>query len=82
MSEFKYFEKAVEGVETSRCYADKGSTSTENRAILKKNGIKSGIVYAVHRHKHLGHWQKVFNKLVFKVRFMVKQAFGIMNKEI
>jgi hypothetical protein len=34
VSEFRYFGQAIEGVETSRYYADKGSASAENRTIL------------------------------------------------
>jgi hypothetical protein len=39
VSESRYFEQATEGVETSRYYADKGSASAENRAILKKKEL-------------------------------------------
>ena len=34
VSESRYFEKAIEGVKTSRYYADKGSASAGNRAIF------------------------------------------------
>jgi IS5 family transposase len=80
VSEFTHFEKATEGVETSRYYADKGVASAKNREILKKRGIKSGIMHAAHKHKPLGHWQKVFNKIVSKVRYKVEQAFGTMKR--
>jgi IS5 family transposase len=80
VSESRYFEKAIEGVETSRYYADKGSASAENRAILKKKGVKSGIMYSAYKNKPLGHWQKVFNKLVSRVRFKVEQAFGTLKR--
>ena len=79
VSESRYFEQAVEGVETSKFYADKGSTSAGNRDVLMKKGIKSGIMYSAHKHKPLGHWQKVFNKLVSKVRYKVEQAFGTLK---
>ncbi|MDR0677429.1 MAG: IS5 family transposase [Holosporaceae bacterium] len=80
VSECKYFEKAIEDVETSRYYADKGYASAENRAILKKKGLKSAIMYAACRNKPLGHWQKIFNKLVSKVRYKVEQAFGTLKR--
>jgi IS5 family transposase len=51
VSECRYFEKAVEDVETSRYYADKGYASAENRAILKKKGLKSGIMQAARKNK-------------------------------
>jgi IS5 family transposase len=53
VSESKYFEKAIEGVKTSRYYADKGSSSAKNREILRRKGIKSGIMYAACRYKPL-----------------------------
>jgi IS5 family transposase len=69
VSESRYFEQAIEGVETSRYYADKGSASAENRAILKKKGIRSGIMYAA-----CGQTPRILAKglrLVSKVRFKV-----------
>ncbi|MDR0553165.1 MAG: IS5 family transposase [Holosporales bacterium] len=81
VSECKYFEKAIEGVETSRYYADKGYASAENRAILKKKGVKSAIMHAARKNNPLGHWQKVFNKLVSRVRYRVEQAFGTMKRK-
>jgi len=80
VSEFKHFEQAIEGVETSRYYADKGVASAKNREILRKKGIKSGIMHSAYRNKPLGHWQKVFNKIVSKVRYKVEQAFGTMKR--
>jgi len=80
VSEFTHFEKAIEGVETSRYYADKGNASAKNREILKKKGIKSGIMYSAYRNKPLGYWQKLFNKTVSKVRYKVEQAFGTMKR--
>jgi IS5 family transposase len=80
VSESRYFENAIKGVETSRYYADKGSASAENRAILKKKGIKSGIMYSAYKNKPLRSWQKVFNKLVSKIRFKVEQGFGTLKR--
>lgn len=80
VSESRYFEKAIEGVETSRYYADKGNASAGNRAILRRKGIKSGIMYMAHKHKPLGHWQRLFNKLVSKVRYKVEQGFGTLKR--
>jgi IS5 family transposase len=58
VSEARYFEQAIEGVETFRYYVDKGSASAENRAILKKKGIKSGMMYSIKRNKPLGYWKR------------------------
>ena len=80
VSESRYFERAIEGVKTSRYYADNGNASAGNRTILKKKGIKNGIMYIAHKHKPLGYWQKVFNKLVSKVRYKVEQGFGTLKK--
>jgi IS5 family transposase len=79
-SECRYFEEAIDGVETSRYYTDKGYASAENRAILKGKGIKNGIMYAACKNKSLTLWQKVFNRLVSKVRYKVEQGFGTLKR--
>jgi IS5 family transposase len=79
-SECRAFPDVVSDMETKRMYADKGYASAENREYLQKNGVKSAIMHVARRNKTLGYWQKVFNRLVSKVRFRVEQAFGTLKR--
>jgi IS5 family transposase len=80
VSECRYFPKAVSGIKTERMYADKGYASAENREVLRKKGIKSAIMHMAYKNKPLTAWQKVFNRLISKVRYKVEQAFGTLKR--
>ena len=80
VSEVRSLEKAIEGLNPERLYADKGYASTENRRILKARKIKDGIMHKASRGSKLRHWQKVFNRLVSKSRFIIEQAFGTLKR--
>lgn len=73
-------EKAIKGLKPQRLYADKGYASSENRKILKTLSIKDGIMHKAPRRGDLSHWQKVFNRLVSKSRFIIEQAFGTLKR--
>jgi IS5 family transposase len=62
--------------------SDKGYSSAENRNLLKNSGIKNGIMYSAKRNKPLSAMQKLFNRLVSKVRYKVEQAFGTLRTGI
>jgi len=79
-SEVKNLDNALGNVEPERVYADKGYASAKNREYLKSRGIKDGILSKAARGKPLTHWEKVRNKLLSKVRFVVEQAFGTLKR--
>ena len=65
------------GVEKgSRVRADKGYSSERNRAFLKSNGLKDGIMYKAVRNKPLSGHQQKFNKIVSRSRFKVERTFA------
>jgi transposase, IS5 family len=33
------------------------------------------------RNKPLPHWQKVFNRMIFKIRYRVEQGFGTLKRK-
>ena len=59
---------------------DKGSCSKANRAYLKANGYKDGIMHKAVRGHPLKPSQKRFNRLVSKVRFRIEQCFGTAKR--
>jgi IS5 family transposase len=79
-SECRTFPDIVSDIDTKRMYADKGYASAENREFLRQKWIKSAIMHTACRNKPLGYWQKVFNRLVSKVRFRIEQAFGTLKR--
>ena len=63
-----------------RLYADKGYASQENKDLLKRKGIKNGIMEKAQKNKPLTPWQKLFNRLISKVRYRVEQGFGTLKR--
>ena len=59
---------------------DKGYDSKGNREILRKQGIKTRIMYKKPKGKPMTKWQKRFNKAVSKRRFIVEQSFGTIKR--
>ena len=80
VSEVSALDKAICGLKPRRVYADKGYSSFDNREMLKSKGIKNGIMYKATRNKELSKWQKLFNLLVSKRRYIVEQAFGTLKR--
>ena len=64
----------------TRVNADKGFTSRSNRAMLKKKGLKSGLMYKGYRNKALTERMRAFNKLVSQTRWRIEQNFGTMKR--
>lgn len=56
--------------------ADKGYQSQKNTELLKKRKLKNHILKKAKKNKSLTNWEKKFNKLVGKTRFMVERTFG------
>lgn len=79
-SETKELRNILSDVKNVRIYADKGYASEENRQWLADLGAKDGIMEKASKSKKLSHWQKVKNKLISNVRYIVEQTFGIMAR--
>ena len=65
----------------SRIYTDKGFCSKENRINLKNSNKKNGIMYKENKNSKLSFWQKRFNKIIAKTRWVVEQTFGTMKRK-
>jgi len=79
-SELKELESIMKGRQDKRLYADKGYASEDNKGLLRSKGIKNAIMEKAKKNKPLSHWQKVFNKLISKVRYRVEQCFGTLKR--
>lgn len=80
-SEMKELPKFIGKIHGSRLLTDKGFSSEENRKILEKNGIRSGLSYKAVKGKRLRYSQRLFNKIVAKRRFRIEQAFGTLKRK-
>lgn len=56
--------------------ADKGYQSEKNSQILQSRNLKNHILKKAKKNKPLTHWEKMFNKLVGKIRFKIERTFG------
>jgi len=74
------FETMVEGSKAQRVLADKAYASKANRAHLKDNQLRDGIMRKAARGRPLRASEKRFNKLISKQRFRVEQCFGTMKR--
>jgi len=80
-SEAGEFKTIMENIEARRGMADKGYASADNRQYLKDRKIKNGIMYKAARNKPLTRWQKLFNKLISKQRYIIEQTFGTLKRK-
>jgi len=80
-AEAPHFEQMLDGTKAKRLLSDKGNASLSNRNALKARGIKNGIMYRAARGKALTRWQKKFNKLVSKDRYVVERSFGTLKRK-
>lgn len=55
---------------------DKGYQSEKNAELIKKKKLKNHILKKAKKNKPLTQWEKLFNKLIGKVRFKVERTFG------
>ena len=81
VSEVKELEKVVKDRRDKRLYGDKGYASKNNKDLLKIKGIKNGWMEKAKKNKPLSHWQKLFNRLISKVRYKVEQGFGTLKRK-
>ena len=59
---------------------DKGADSDDNRAILKSQGIKDGIMRKKPKGKPMTRWNRLRNRLIRQRRFVVERTFGTLKR--
>ena len=64
----------------TRVLTDKGFFSAQNKEILKKKGLKNGLMYKAFFNKPLTKHMLKFNKLVSKDRWCIEQCFGTLKR--
>ncbi len=72
-------EKVLEKVPDKKkksVYADKGFKTPSNDAYLREQRIKNRIQRKAYRNRPLTAWEKVFNKLIGRYRYVVERTFG------
>ena len=74
------FETMAKDAKAQRIMADKASASRANRALLKENGYRDGIMHKATRGRRLNASQRRFNKLISRRRFRIEQCFGTMKR--
>jgi len=77
-------ENQDEELSISACYADKGYQVPDNVALLqspiKSRKVKNRIQHKAYRNRPLTHWQKSYNRLISKKRWVVERTFGGMRR--
>jgi len=61
-------------------WTDKGYKVPNNDTFLQHQGIKNRMQHKACRNKPLTEWEKYFNKLISKKRYVVERTFGSMRK--
>ena len=80
VSEVAYFEHFLKGLPQNEIYGDKGYTSQKNDDLLKEAGKKNRIMRKAKRSQALSFWEKKFNKLISKKRYIIEKAFGTLKR--
>lgn len=65
---------------SDRLMADKGYQVPDNEELLKEMGIKNRIQHKAYRNRPLTDWQKMFNRLISRLRYVVERTFGGMKR--
>ncbi len=80
-SEMGYAEPLAKGAKQgSEFLADKGYTSEENRRIIKRMGLKDGIMHRASRNNPLTAEEMNENTKISQRRFKVEQSFGLIKR--
>ena len=73
-----------ESLAITSCYTDKGYQVPDNVALLKtpvKNRkVKNRIQHKAYKNRPLTYWQKAYNRLISKKRWVVERTFGGMRR--
>lgn len=80
-SECKELGKMTEDRKQGRISTDKGYASAENRKLLKRRGLKDGIMSKASRGNPLSSKQLLRNKLISRHRYKVEQCFGTLKRK-
>lgn len=80
VSEVTHLPKMLEHLRQEEIYTDKGYFSRLNEELLKAKNKKSRVMKKSCRGAPLSFWQKQFNKLVSKKRYIVEQCFGTLKR--
>lgn len=80
VAEVSELKEVIKNRRDKRLYGDKGYASQGNKDLLRSKGIKNGLMEKGKRNKPLTHWQKVFNRLISKIRYRVEQGFGTLKR--
>jgi IS5 family transposase len=68
----------------SACYTDKGYQVPDNVSLfempIKKRKVKNRIQHKGYKNRPLTHWQKQYNRLISKKRWVVERTFGGMRR--
>jgi IS5 family transposase len=59
---------------------DKGYCSRKNRKMLKRRGLRDGIMERAARNRPLGETSKIRNRLISRLRYTVEQGFGTLKR--
>jgi len=77
-------ENQDEKLAITACYTDKGYQVPDNVDFLKfpvkKRKVKNRIQHKAYRNKPLTQWQKEYNRLISKKRWVVERTFGGMRR--
>ena len=73
-------DKVLSEHQIDRVLTDKGYTSQSNRDCLKKLGLKDGLMKKGVRGKELTCSEKLFNKEISQLRYVVERTFGSCKK--
>lgn len=74
-------DRLPEGTE-GRCYADKGYASEDNRLLIKKHGLKDGIMSKAARNKPLTFWERIRNRCISPIRCGIERIFGTFKRSL
>lgn len=80
-NEIPHLPTMARGARAKRVLGDKGTVSADNRAFLHSQNLKSGLMYKAARCHPLNKWQKEFNRIVSKSRWVIEQSFGTMKRK-
>jgi IS5 family transposase len=61
-------------------FTDKGYKVPDNDELLKEEVLKNRIQHKAYKNRPLTNWEKKFNKLISKSRYVVERTFGGMNR--
>lgn len=80
VSEVSELKEIIKDRKDKRLYGDKGYASQSNKEILRAKKTKNGLMEKAKRNKPLSSWQKVFNRMISKIRYRIEQGFGTLKR--